>query len=777
MAGFTAGCLLVAMLCYLVGPRWCVGALSAALLLWVAAVAGVGALLAALLFGVSSLALGATVLGTACAGRRTPLTTALLSVATGLALYSGAINYASHVPINRPIVYIGAFAASAILARRQLAFYGAALRQWLAAGGQTFGALDYCALSLLLYVLALQSVFSALPEQYHDALAVHLVVALKMAQVGWWETDPAHFIGSVAPQGANWLFSAGAILAGEGGAKIVNFGLALVLTGLVFVLTGSHRPRAIRLLAAALFASMPLTFIVTASLFAENALALFCTSMTALLILSRRDLRRRDAVAIGSLMGAAALVKLQGVLFLVPFGLVLLLRLCAARDLRWAFARAALIAVPSLLIGLEPYLHAYLQTGNPVFPLFNSIFKSPLFDASANFADMWSGKLTWDLPFRWTFQSSGFIEGGNGVIGFALIAFLPAGILSALLHRDKRMLTAVGIVVGYLALLVSQTQYIRYAYYALPVLTAACVGGLGILATNRGRTAAAVAVLGVFVLGALACMPTGGWILRWFDVDVLLAPDRQRGWIEARVPQRALVDVVNAHADAGAVVLVIGQPVAAGLRGKAHYLNWYNPEMGRDLATARTLDDLGRVFGRHGLTHVIANPSATAASELILAYLQQRARFIAEKGGAALYELDYPSHVGQELLANGDFRDGFKAWDHSGNASLAADGRPLIGPSSQLAQAVPISAGDVLVLAARTLCGVRHSEMQLQVNWLGEGSAMVRTDIKPLACHRPGTHVASDRYMAPPGSKEAFVYLKSVGGEPVFVEEVSARKQ
>lgn len=777
MAGFTGSFLLVASVCYLLGPRWRAGALSAALLLWVTAAAGVGPVMAALLLGISSLALGAMVLGTAGAERLGTLMSALLSVAIGLALYSGAINYASHVSVNRPVLYIGAFAATAVLARREVAFYGAALREWLVAPGQKFGALEYCAFSVLVYVLALQSVFSALPEQYHDALAVHLFVALKMAQVGWWETDPAHFVGSIAPQGANWLFSAGAILAGEAGAKVVNFGLALVLTGLVFVLTGADRPRAIRLLAAALFASMPLTFIVTASLFAENALALFCTSMTALLALSWTDLRRRDALAIGALMGAAALVKLQGVLFAVPFGLALVIRLVTARDVRSGIMTATLVAAVFFLIGLEPYLHAYVETGNPVFPLFNAIFRSPLFETSANFADNWSGKLTWDLPFRWTFESSRFIEGGNGVIGFALLAFLPAGIVSAVVQRDRTMLIAVTIAGGYVALLVSQTQYIRYAYYALPILTAACAGGLAALATGR-RATAGVAILAVcFVAGALACIPTGGWILSSFDVGVLLAPDRQRPWLDARVPQRGLVDVINAHAGADAVVLLVGQPVAAGLRGKAHYLNWYNPALTRALATSRTPDDIGRVFRREGLTHVIASRSALEKYGGVAAYLLQTAQVVAEKGGATLYQLNYPLEQGDELLGNTEFLEGFKGWAVLGNVSVAAGDGPLIGPSSQLAQAIPVAAGDVVVVSARTLCSMRRSDLQLQINWLDERSAMVRTNIKPYVCDRPGTQVASERYVAPPGSQAAFIYLKAVGGEPVFVQSVSARKQ
>src|SRR5262249_40942324 len=101
----------------------------------------------------------------------------------------------------------------------------------------------------------------------------------------------------------------------------------------------------------------------------------------------------------------------------------------------WHSRRVRLIAVyliPLLVSALPWFLVVYAQTGNPIFPYLNAVFRSsqwPFENSNFNagaFGVGTSAAALLRLPFRLTFSTSGFGESlPQGAAGVALLLAFP----------------------------------------------------------------------------------------------------------------------------------------------------------------------------------------------------------------------------------------------------------------------------------------------------------------------------------------------------------------
>lgn len=95
-----------------------------------------------------------------------------------------------------------------------------------------------------------------------------------------------------------------------------------------------------------------------------------------------RPLHRRTAI-LGLLLGTAVALKLTNLVFVVPVALVALVRWLGPREGRPGMAAvlgASAAGLVAAALPVAPHVLLLLgTTGNPVFPYFNELFKSPLF--------------------------------------------------------------------------------------------------------------------------------------------------------------------------------------------------------------------------------------------------------------------------------------------------------------------------------------------------------------------------------------------------------------
>ncbi|MCW2240859.1 glycosyltransferase family 39 protein [Azospirillum canadense] len=753
-------------------------AIGAAGGLWLVAAFGVGPVASVTIVGLACLTVGDLLFGPLWRARFGLATAGLLATCVGLALLMLVIGLVAALPVHTTASYAAALGLLLLAGRRRLRLYAAGAASWLARSG-SMGLREYAACALLVFALATQSVYAALPEQYHDALGVHLLVATTMAQHGAWTPDPAQLINAVWPQGANWLFAVCYILAGESGAKLANFALLALLCGLLGNAVAWRHGRACGFLAAALLVSTPLAFIETASLFAENALAVFFLAATLLLVRSHRDLGLRDGAAVAVLLAGGALVKLHAAFFILAFGLIFTAVLLRSHAPRRALTILAVSAVLTALLACQPYLHAYLVTGNPIFPWFNAVFKSPLFDSTANFADTnWTGKLSPFLPYLWTFHSSRFMEGHDGALGFAVLGLLLPGLAVAAARRDRMALTAAAAGLGYAVLLAPVTQYLRYFYPALPLILVACASGLRAFERpfdNKGRhttparprsdlTFGSLALGSLIIGSGIAFLPSAGWILSSFDTNIVVTARDRESFVEGRVPYRGLIKAVNALAGPEARVLILGQPVGAGLAGTPVYGNWYNPKVSLELAFANTVEKAAAALHRNGITHVFWRPGAVPPDTPVARLLQKTGTPVAKVGDAVLYGVSITMEGGLNLLANSDFAEGLAQWDNAGFAGPVGPGPLVVPPGGIIAQATPVESGETLVYAATFACAGEPATARLQVNWLDASGRIIDVFIRPDDCTGPEAKTSTVSLAAPAAARTAFVFFN---GDPI----------
>ena len=171
-------------------------------------------------------------------------------------------------------------------------------------------------------------------------------------------------------------------------------------------------------------------------------------ALTAKLYRNTSGYRHIELLIMGFLAGLAAGMKL----FMLPYVCIWFIAVFFdlkpvrydGRELILLPTRISTVAIGMLIGAGSFYIRSFLLTGNPVFPFYNSFFKSPYFEA-INFRDArWSRPLGWDWLFRASLGDYGeYIEASWGFIPILASAFVFIGILYLVYHSinsiyDKR---------------------------------------------------------------------------------------------------------------------------------------------------------------------------------------------------------------------------------------------------------------------------------------------------------------------------------------------------
>ena len=592
--GYTAVFWSVAALLIASVPRWTGQIIAAIALLYTIWWSGLAAPLAVLYM------LGAFLLTGRILVRESD---ALTSTLLGLATWMEAIWIALHFPVNRPAVYVIAFAIPYLIEGRRL-------RQYLRLPALP-DRRSAAALSVLLFVLGAHWLLTLRPEISADALSMHLALPTKVAELARWPFDFQNQIWAVMPNSVDGLYAAAFLLGGETAARLLNFACLALIT--LLVREGARRwfasPPA--MLAAALFASTPVAFFVTSSLFIENVWAVLILGAVLALLRFADSREPRDLILTGTLLGAAVSCKLIAVAFAGPIALlaVFLAVLSSARTR----ARAAILTGVALFIlyATPPYAYAWVKTGNPIFPFSNQTFRSPYFDSTRPFDDVrFHQPLSWNTPYAITFRSPRYMEAENGgVPGFQFFLLLAPSTLLALSRaadrRAKLLVLAAGLLPSLLIL--SILPNLRYLYAALPIFSIALAWGLG--ETGPYGTGLCAGLIGL----NLWFLPANGSYVRDF---ALFSKSAVAPYVERLSPARPLIDYLNSTAK-GQPVAFFGTDTIAGLRAAAYSANWHSDRYWKLVREAPDASRIVSLLRERGVHHVVAplTPDLTTSAQ------------------------------------------------------------------------------------------------------------------------------------------------------------------
>lgn len=419
-----------------------------------------------------------------------------------------------------------------------------------------------------------------LPSLNYDDNSAHLILPYQLLADGYYHLDVSTQVWAVAPWANNVLHGIAALFAGAEARSAVNALWLLVgMNGAWRLARSVGASEACGLVAAAVYASLPLTGYFTTAMQVDGASGAVLMHLAATLVAAGRTLP--PALAMAALFALLAGLKATNAVFALPAITWLAWLAVRQRNLSWL----AVVGGCAILLAGASYVYATWVTGNPLFPLFNSIFQSPYYP-SADFVDpRWQTGLTWSLPWDITVDTGRFGEVYPGAWGFALLALLPALLLDAARDTRSRWLllwfAASGIV------MFAQVQYLRYVFPAMAGLVV-----LGVAALGRDMDRRLLATAGIIlVFGNALLLPTTSWMARENPWQQLLrSGNAASARIEAQMaPARVLLERVLV-ADARACILLADaeSPYIAVAGGRAQSIkSGYDPRMSKSYQWAR----------------------------------------------------------------------------------------------------------------------------------------------------------------------------------------------
>lgn len=571
--------------------------------------AGLSVAAAALLVLSTAAVVGSLLLGADAIARRP-----LAGLLVGLALVVGATGWLLPFRIHEFPVYAVLACCVLLVGRHQ--FVDAA-RQGIRAWGEAADGNPWLAF-LTVQVVGFAAMLCWLPSMNPDDNAAHLLLGKQLLAGGYARLDVSSQVFAVAPWFNNVLHGILAVL--SGGEARPAVGLIWLVLGCV----GAYRlAEALGArggypwLAAALYASHPLAAYFGMTLQVDGASAALLLHLLAVCVVWRRSDDPQDAVPWlqGALCGALIGLKITNAIYVAVVGLWLIWRYGARRDYRDLLK----VLTVALFVAGSSYGYAMLVTGNPLFPLFNGIFKSP-YMATANFSDpRWHVGIGMLTPWNLTVASQRYMEAYPGAAGLALLGLSGAWVVSVASGRARRALLLFALATGLVVFW--QVQYLRYIF---PALAVACTVGVASIASVSAVRLAKIAVI-LLVIAQCGLIRTTSWILAAGAADELLAqgPSAVEGVERRFVPERALVRRLDA-ATQGRFCLLFAEAsssyVALAPSG-AFASTFYDPRIGA-LAEAAIADASGAAWraliDRVGFTHVELRP-AQAAPGLLLA--------------------------------------------------------------------------------------------------------------------------------------------------------------
>jgi len=523
-------------------------AFTAAWILYGFAAAGPASIASVIWIAVSSWALGRCVFPA--------IKDHLIAAAAGLASWIVLFSILVRFPVNRPWLWLILTALPIVTASlRRIPF-----PEWpeAATRDQRFWS------SLLMCILTAHFMLALKPEVSADGLSWHLVAPYRISLWGYWPFDVNEFAWAAMPMGGDWLWSLTWLFGDEQGARLMNFAVLALTCGLVASRVG--------LAAAALWASTPLVMLVTGSLFVENIWAYL---LLAAFLLAWEESGQPWAVAL--LCGAASMCKLMAVPLAVPI-------------VAWSLwkSRCWRPAVLFLAAGTMPYLEEIVRTGNPFFPYFNGIFKSPLYPSEASIKDVrFTQTLSWRSLWDMTFKTSLFYESPGGGFGFQWLALMPATVFAFFRRRDPLIRAALALGAAEIVIVFLGQPYIRYMYAALL---------LWMLAVGKASESAAWK----FLLAAVCCLnmlyfANAGWYHRDFIIEPLSEPKRMARYAAESAPLNPLIAYANNELPNQAIAF-ISQDGVARLQARAWVNTWHGGFFADDLRKVRTAADARRLL-------------------------------------------------------------------------------------------------------------------------------------------------------------------------------------
>lgn len=728
-----------------------------------ASAVGMGAVASTLLILASAAQIGLLLLASRQDGVAHPMLLCVAAVATGLAAFAGLLQASGRIPLHYPALYMLLLAMpfAAMPERVRLAWRGLGQDLRLRAEGPVDG--WNVALWTVAAAGALIRLLGALaPEAGLDALDMHLQMPAMVIRDHAWVPAQTGFVWAWMPMSADWLYALAYGLGGEPAARLLNYAAdALVLVACAGTARLVAGPRA-GAIAAVLYSTLPVTYLLGTSLFVENLWTLWLGCALLMATALRRDATGMGGyVALGLLFGAALAAKVM-TLFWAPVALYFAYERLR-QDPRAALRLLGVTTAAALMVGGWPYVAAWLDTGNPVFPFMNDVFKSPLYPSAAAFDSPYSESVSWRLLYDLTFSTDKYLEALPGSFGLAMLALLPAGLLATALRYGRWGLAMVVAALLFVAVTFSFTAYLRYIAPAFPVL--ALLAAIGLQAIRPPILRGVVATVGVVTgIAGLLFFANSTWWYRGIPPRGPVDPVAYQQWETMMRPEARIVRRANElglrH------VLWLGRGFYAGLQARVTTNSWHQQSGWTELTSTA---DLERWAAQQGFDGIVLAAGMDPCTTVLCAAMDRLGEPELVSGSAKLFVLQpgrldglrplaalpEPQYL-VEKLKDTELRETQPGWAGNGEWDKTA-GTMRVSVDKLFSQAVGVSARRQYLYSIRARCHGAPIPFRMQVNWLAADGAIIDSTIGVEEC-KPKWDDYTLAMVAPPGAQTAIVY-------------------
>ncbi len=431
-------------------------------------------------------------------------------------------------------------------------------------------------------------------------------------------------------------------------------------------------------------------------------------------------------------------------------------------------AAAAAAALAAALFAAPPYLTAWMLTGNPVFPFFNQVFRSPLFDTTTSFTNpLFGHALDARTLLDLTLRTTRFVESQHsGALGIALLALVPLALAAAALRREAWVWVLGLAAIVFCALAFRELVYLRYIVPALPLLC--LVAAYALTLPRSAATAAGLALLCAGV--ALARFPVASYPLVWFPLQALVSESARDDFLRTAQPEQLAVAAaarLAAGTQEGTAIFGL-TPVVA--RGPANVLSntWHANAFWTELA-AKGVDALPTLLVSRDIAWVVL---PAQRSDALLDKAARISSPVSRLGSVELRRID-PTRIDlPEMLRDPQLQQAAAAWavdaaavDPSGQGAWVTLERPA-------AQRVAVGASRRLRLEYGYFCPT-GTDVRSQINWLDAQGRFIGTSIEVARC--AGEQTVSRVVSVPAGAAAAIVYGTPHTPEKVLVRRISLK--
>lgn len=234
----------------------------------------------------------------------------------------------------------------------------------------------YAAISWMMLLNIILNLIGALaPEIIFDAIWYHLTMPKY-----YLAAHKVYYIKQLTygafPRTIEMLYALAMAIGQEAAVKLMHFAFGLLIVITIFIFGRRYLSKQGAFLAGAIFYMMSNVNMLSATAYIDLGLVFFEFLAAISLIIWAEARRPAWAVMTGVFLGLALGSKHQAMLLIPVVGILIIAAWIKQekRSLKSIILPLAMVFIPALAIALPWYVDAYLNTRNPVYPLFNELF-------------------------------------------------------------------------------------------------------------------------------------------------------------------------------------------------------------------------------------------------------------------------------------------------------------------------------------------------------------------------------------------------------------------